>query len=755
MITLTNRLTREESQRASCALFHLCLVAGSSPRVIDTVACVAVLLACVMAFCASVGTLWFIWRKHAQHQREAWPRTAQEQTPCARRTQRIQSIQADPVSNLALVDALNATVMFAGAVFSIWSPGTSKSYVGGLAFHAILATSGAASAFIMLTALSILDNVVACRAPLSRLPALRRWGEDRSSSSMTIGSQIDGDHSVAELGVGIVCTVDFQRDSDVMVVPSSAWSTESTFKGIVKVWAFASFAFIASYTVQFYFGQTHQILFVFTSLLALIVGVGIVLVYKEVLWRVRVTYPRARFGVMRRAVYAFVVAYAARVGVVTITFFLMLFTPVVDRCDARVLIIHLRVLRASFEVVSAAVGLADSIAFVYIVLALESGNTIGSASTVADAIAPLKVVALDERALDAAPVVGRGAVGHVRLLGAGFVSSRAPPESRHTNFVAIKTFASMDDGLRDSVVDTWLASNLDELRREAFRVAKLSHPYVVQLYGIAESPKHGPCLVSAFCDGGSLLDVLEEPHRRDLFKNANSDGVLARRCARHVAEAMRFLHSQGIIHRDLKPGNVLVDTRFTLAGKPRDRWRFKVTDFGTSRVILDGRYLDRRSVGGGGTSDVGMLTGLVGTPLYMAPEITSGNIAYGTDVDVYSYGILLWDLAAESAGWRTGLARDAVFGFLAQVRDEGLRPTVEDHFDPKLVDLMARCWCRRPSDRPEFRSVVEYWNGIMRSSSVEFARSDPTPSTTSTASDEDGNNNLGRRGSDRADVDIV
>ena len=82
---------------------------------------------------------------------------------------------------------------------------------------------------------------------------------------------------------------------------------------------------------------------------------------------------------------------------------------------------------------------------------------------------------------------------------------------------------------------------------------------------------------------------------------------------------MRYVHSLGIIHRDLKPSNVLLD----------ESHRPLVCDFGSSRVL---------------SSDTTLTQSPQLTVYYAAPEFSDEDVAYDSKVDVYSFGVMLYEI---------------------------------------------------------------------------------------------------------------
>ena len=147
---------------------------------------------------------------------------------------------------------------------------------------------------------------------------------------------------------------------------------------------------------------------------------------------------------------------------------------------------------------------------------------------------------------------------------------------------------------------------------EAETIARLSHPNVVQIYGLGEHEGR-PYFEMEFMEGGSLAERLHgtpwspEP---------------AAKLVEVLARAIGDAHCLGIVHRDLKPANVLL----TAEGEP------KVGDFGLARSLGSEVRLTHSGQ-------------LVGTPCYMAPEqAEAGAQEVGPAADIYSLGAIAYEL---------------------------------------------------------------------------------------------------------------
>ena len=178
---------------------------------------------------------------------------------------------------------------------------------------------------------------------------------------------------------------------------------------------------------------------------------------------------------------------------------------------------------------------------------------------------------------------------------------------------------------------------LSMLRRfelEAETLGRLAHPGIAQIYqaGTFTDPAglRRPYFAMEFIDG--------EPLDQWAHRTRPSPPAVLRLMA-EVCDAVQHAHQKGVIHRDLKPANILV----TADGRP------KVVDFGVARSTEANRALTMATSPGQ----------LVGTLEYMSPEQVAANPdAVDTRTDVYSLGVVLWQLlAGQSLSRATGGTR--------------------------------------------------------------------------------------------------
>jgi predicted Ser/Thr protein kinase len=154
----------------------------------------------------------------------------------------------------------------------------------------------------------------------------------------------------------------------------------------------------------------------------------------------------------------------------------------------------------------------------------------------------------------------------------------------------------------------------ERFSREARALAKLNHPHIVGIYDFGQAGEQS-YFVMEYVDGSNL---------RQRMKAGRIDPQEALRIAGEVCDALQYAHEAGIVHRDIKPENVLLDRR----------GRVKIADFGIAK-ILTGKQTDYT------------LTGpmqVVGTWHYMAPEQLENPLGLDHRADIYSLGVLLYEM---------------------------------------------------------------------------------------------------------------
>jgi len=206
--------------------------------------------------------------------------------------------------------------------------------------------------------------------------------------------------------------------------------------------------------------------------------------------------------------------------------------------------------------------------------------------------------------------------------------------------------------------------------REAETAARLSHPHIVPIYSVGESPDGLVYFVMAYVDG--------EPLSAKLKRRGRLPPDEARRIMIETADALGAAHGVGIIHRDVKPDNILLEG---------SRGRVVVTDFGIAKALSS-------TTGGATLTATGVA---IGTPHYMSPEQAAGDREIDGRSDLYSLGVVSYQMLVGELPFHA----PTVPGILMKQITERA-PLVTDRRPDCPEDLAAavmRCLEKDPEDR--------------------------------------------------------
>lgn len=144
------------------------------------------------------------------------------------------------------------------------------------------------------------------------------------------------------------------------------------------------------------------------------------------------------------------------------------------------------------------------------------------------------------------------------------------------------------------------------VKREIQYLKLLRHPHIIKLYEVITTPSDIIMVIEYA--GGELFQYIVERGRMPEDE--------ARRFFQQIMCAIEYCHRHKIVHRDLKPENLLLD----------DHLNVKIGDFGLSNIMTDGDFLKTSC----------------GSPNYAAPEVISGKLYAGPEIDIWSCGVILY-----------------------------------------------------------------------------------------------------------------
>tara|TARA_R110002073_G_scaffold303128_5_gene471282 strand:+ start:51011 stop:55282 length:4272 start_codon:yes stop_codon:yes gene_type:complete len=214
---------------------------------------------------------------------------------------------------------------------------------------------------------------------------------------------------------------------------------------------------------------------------------------------------------------------------------------------------------------------------------------------------------------------------------------------------------------------------VERFYQEARAVNEIGHDNIVDIFDFGQTPEGGVFFVMEYLEGMALSDRL----RSSTLRWSESLAIL-----RQTIAALKAAHAKGFVHRDLKPDNIFIEMKDGTS-------RVKLLDFGIAKLVgLDGAEDKLTQTGS-----------MIGTPHYMSPEQINGSAAIDHRTDIYSLGIIMFEMFSGATPFQGNTLGEIITGHLLEEPPRLTDLPVDLGVPKPIADIIHRMLAKKPEER--------------------------------------------------------
>jgi len=243
------------------------------------------------------------------------------------------------------------------------------------------------------------------------------------------------------------------------------------------------------------------------------------------------------------------------------------------------------------------------------------------------------------------------------------------------------------------------ASNLDpdhplypEFLNEAEILSKMCSPDIIRFFGLIEF-KNTQYIVMEYAPKGTLFEFLCYLRENNLESSFSWDKRY--QMALDITRGLHYIHSERVLHRDMKSSNVLLF----------EDLRAKISDFGLSKIKIENNQT---------FSTLYVTNNVEGTYRWKAPETLTDDDRYTDKADIYSLGIIFWEIASCQFPYAK-LKDSAVLIYVHY----GERLEIPSTCPADFKEIIELCWSHDPKQRPDAPFILEKISRIIENQGIE------------------------------------